>query len=59
MFGIGISEFIVILVILLVLFGANRLPEMGKALGKAIKEFKGAAKELTDTVNFEDKEKKQ
>ena len=48
MFGIGMSELLVILVILLVLFGAARLPEMGKALGKSIKEFKKAAKALSE-----------
>ena len=45
MFGIGMPELIVILVIILVIFGAARLPEIGKALGKAIKEFKKAGKE--------------
>lgn len=45
MFGIGMPELIVILVIILVIFGAAKLPEIGKALGKAIKEFKKAGKE--------------
>ena len=58
MFGIGMPELIVILVIFLLLFGANRLPEMGKALGKSIKEFKNAAKELTDATKLDDKEEK-
>ena len=48
MFGIGMPELIVILVIVLIIFGAAKLPEIGKALGKAIKEFKKAGKEEDD-----------
>ena len=48
MFGIGMPELIVILVIVLLIFGAAKLPEIGKALGKAIKEFKKAGKEEED-----------
>lgn len=43
MFGIGMPELIVILVIVLVVFGAGRLPEIGSALGKSIKNFKSAS----------------
>lgn len=43
MFGFGMPELIVILVIVLVVFGANRLPEIGGALGKSIKNFKKAS----------------
>lgn len=45
MFGIGIPELLVILVIVLVIFGANRLPEIGAGMGKAIKNFKKATSE--------------
>jgi len=45
---IGIGELVVILLIVLVLFGAARLPEIGRALGKAIKEFKKASSGLDD-----------
>jgi len=45
MFGIGLPELIVILVILLLVFGAAKLPEIGRAVGKAIKEFKKASGE--------------
>ena len=42
MFGIGMPELIIILVIILIIFGAGRLPEIGAGMGKAIKNFKGA-----------------
>lgn len=45
MFGIGMPELVVILLIVLLVFGAAKLPEIGKALGKAIKEFKNAGKD--------------
>jgi sec-independent protein translocase protein TatA len=40
MFGLGVSELLVIAVILFFLFGAKRIPEMGKAVGETIKGFK-------------------
>ncbi|MBL7069058.1 MAG: twin-arginine translocase TatA/TatE family subunit [Candidatus Omnitrophica bacterium] len=45
MFGIGMPELIIILVIILIIFGAAKLPEIGKSLGRSIKEFKKAAKD--------------
>ncbi|MCR5559338.1 twin-arginine translocase TatA/TatE family subunit [Schwartzia sp. (in: firmicutes)] len=43
MFGLGVPELALILVIGLVLFGPGKLPQVGKALGKSIKEFKSAS----------------
>jgi len=45
MFGIGIPELLIILVIVLVIFGANKLPEIGAGMGRAIKNFKKATNE--------------
>ena len=45
MFGIGMPELIIILVIILIIFGAGKLPEIGAGMGKAIRNFKGATKD--------------
>lgn len=45
MFGIGFPELIIILVIVIIIFGANKLPEIGAGMGKAIKNFKKATSE--------------
>ena len=50
MFKFGMGELIIILLIVLVLFGAAKLPEIGRALGKAIKEFKKAGKDVKDDI---------
>ena len=44
--GLNFSELIVILVIVLILFGPGKLPEMGRALGRGIREFKKAQKDV-------------
>ncbi len=45
MFGLGIPELLIILVIIVVIFGATRLPQIGEGLGKGIKNFRGALRE--------------
>ncbi|MEJ2182846.1 MAG: twin-arginine translocase TatA/TatE family subunit [Nitrospirota bacterium] len=45
MFGLGTQELIIIFLIVMVLFGASRLPEIGSGIGKAIKNFKKATSE--------------
>ncbi len=49
--GIGGIEILVILVIALVVFGPKKLPEMGRSLGKAIREFKSAGNDIQDELN--------
>lgn len=46
----GWGEILIVLLIAMVLFGAKRLPEMGKSLGKGIREFKSGIKDLGDDV---------
>ena len=45
MFGLGTQELIIILVIVVILFGATRLPQIGSGIGQAIKNFKKGVKE--------------
>ena len=48
--GIGGIEIFIILVIALVIFGPQKLPEMGRSLGKAIREFKSAGNQIQDEI---------
>jgi sec-independent protein translocase protein TatA len=51
--GIGMPELIVILVIVLIIFGANKLPQIGEGLGKGIRNFKKATKEKEEIEHKE------
>jgi len=64
MFGLGTQELLIILVIVLVLFGANRLPDLARSLGSSMKEFKKGMNEVSkDETNSaakkEDEKKEQ
>ena len=51
MFGIGAGEFLVILIVGLIVFGPSKLPEVGRALGKVLNEFRKAQAALSQTLN--------
>jgi len=51
--GLSGTELIIVLVAILVLFGAKRIPEFAKGLGKGINEFKKASREVTDSMENE------
>jgi sec-independent protein translocase protein TatA len=58
MFGLGMGELVIILVVVLLLFGAKKLPQLGKALGSSINNFKDGLKEgqkLEDKTDGDDK----
>lgn len=48
--NLGLTEMLLIGVLLLIFFGPQKLPELGKAFGKGIQEFKKASREITDAV---------
>lgn len=56
MFSLGTPEIIVILIVALLVFGPKKLPELGKSLGKGMREFRKATRELTSTLedDFDD-----
>lgn len=57
MFGIGMPELLVILLIALLVFGAARLPQIGRALGKTINELKKGLKEGAEEDKKEEEKK--
>ena len=58
MFGIGMQELLVILVLVLVIFGAKRLPEIGSGLGRAIRNLRQASSE-PDEIDITPKDKRK
>ena len=59
MFGIGTTELIIIMFIILLIFGAKKLPELAQGLGKGIREFKRASNDIQEelTMNKDDQPK--
>ncbi len=56
MFGLGVQELVIIFLIVMVLFGAKKLPEIGKGLGRGIREFKRATDRAVDEEDSETKQ---
>ena len=52
MFGIGPTELLVVFLFIIVFFGAKRLPELARSLGRSIKEFKNATQGLREDLDF-------
>jgi len=52
-FGIGIPELIVIFIVALIIFGPKKLPDLGKALGRGLSEFKKATQEFKDSIEVD------
>jgi len=59
MFGLGPTELIIIAIIVLLIFGAKRLPDIGKGLGGAVRELKNVKKELSSDKTVIKDEKEQ
>ena len=56
MFGLGFQEILVIALIILLLFGGKKIPELMKGLGKGVKSFKDGMNEVTDVTKEEKKD---
>jgi len=57
MFGLGTTELIIILVLVMIIFGAGKLPQVGGALGKSLRNFKDGVKEGEEDVDEKDPDK--
>ena len=58
MFGLGLGETVLIIIAILLLFGAKRLPEVAQGLGKGVREFRRAMKDTADEIKGTNEEKK-
>ncbi len=56
--NVGIGEILIILLVVLILFGSKKLPDLAQGLGKGIREFKKAIKDVENDINIPDEDKK-
>ncbi len=59
MFGLGTQEIVLIALVILVLFGAKKIPDLMSGLGKGIREFKKASKDIETEINTASTEEKK
>jgi sec-independent protein translocase protein TatA len=57
--NIGVPGLILILIIAIVIFGPKKLPEIGRAFGQTLREFKKSTAELTENISLEDDRKEE
>ncbi|MCI5144209.1 MAG: twin-arginine translocase TatA/TatE family subunit [Candidatus Electrothrix sp. AR3] len=59
MFGLGMPELIIILIIIVIIFGAGKLPEIGSGIGKGIRNFKDATKPEEEPKSLDEERSKE
>lgn len=57
--GLGTSEVLIIFIVVLLLFGGKKIPELMHGIGKGVRSFKDGMNDVSDSINVEDKEEKK